>query len=401
MANLLSRLYQNVTANLPRSATTGNPIGGIYQGIKNTFSSTPKMTSWTQATPNIQGLTIDQAREKIQEQSQPDPTPTNNPSGSGYYGGYSGSGSSGYSGSSTGKFGGGYVGGQLHNDYSSYQQALQDQFTSRNNPQFTPLSYGGNVYGDLSSYKNAILSDAQTEYSRQNKNLDSAYQNGLISYDERQRLINENRQNVRTNAQKQLDDLKTNYDDTLQSQTSYFNQISPNAFQSQQDVYKGKATDVFERGQNETNTALDQSLLGLQGQERDLGSARQGFQTAYQGNKDALSGALNQQTDFANNLDLSNVQAQQNFSNSLADFRDQLNNQGLEFSKGSNLGAYTPVNFSYDPTSVYQSLNELAPQLAGSSLEQRNAIALRALEQAGVPKDQQKTYLDEFLRATQ
>jgi len=318
------------------------------------------------------------------------------------YGSYGSGGSSGgYYNNSTG-FQPTYLGGNLYSDYGSYSNALENQFSERNQPQFYS-SFGGREFtGDPNEYRNAVIQDAQSEYDRQVKSADLAYKNGLISFDERQRMIEQNRVNIRRNSEETLRALGESRDDTYSAQSGYFSNISPNAFQSQQGVYKQKATDEYNRGVEQEGVSTSQDYENIAGQERILGSDRDVAKNSYDGFLNMLGRAKQGQIDSANTTVNQFNQGQKAYSNSLQDLRDQVSNQGLSFQNSINSAAsraYSPTQYSYDPTEVFKGLQALAPQLIGKPVEEQRMRLRNKLIESNVPENEQDSLLDEFLRA--
>lgn len=125
---------------------------------------------------------------------------------------------------------------------------------------FQPVYYKGTLYNDPTTYANTVIADAQSSHDQNVKQINQAYQNGLISFQQQQDLIGQNR-----------DQLKQQLGSNLDNNTGYFNSISPDATQSQQGVYEGKINDNY----NTANSNLDT-------QSANLGTAKDSFTQNYQ-----------------------------------------------------------------------------------------------------------------------
>jgi len=94
--------------------------------------------------------------------------------------------------------------------------------------------YNGQLYTDIDSYNAAVDASILDAYNKSVTQINKMYDAGLISLDEREKSINRTKENLgkqRTSA--------------LESQQGYFNNISPDAYQSQQAKYKGKVEDSY------------------------------------------------------------------------------------------------------------------------------------------------------------
>jgi hypothetical protein len=100
-----------------------------------------------------------------------------------------------------------------------------------------PRYWEGQLYHDISSYTAAVNSTILRNYNDQVAGIDSMYKAGLINLDEREKQIRDTRTK-----------LGAARDDALASQKGYFNQISPNASQSQEQTYANKAQAEYQAG---------------------------------------------------------------------------------------------------------------------------------------------------------
>jgi hypothetical protein len=85
--------------------------------------------------------------------------------------------------------------------------------------------------------------------------LNKMYSSGLISFDEQRQGLDDARSNIQAQMKQMRNsyataktNLATQRDDTLNSQSMYFSQIAPDAYQSQQDVYSNKVKDNYNTG---------------------------------------------------------------------------------------------------------------------------------------------------------
>lgn len=215
--------------------------------------------------------------------------------------------------------------------------------------QWAPRYYNGQMYNDPTEYANAVIGDAQTAHDTNVKQINQAYQNGLISFQQQQDLIGQNR-----------DSLKQQLGTNLSNNSGYFNSISPDATQSQQGVYEGKINDNF----NTANGRLDT-------QAANLGTAQQGFTQNYQNQlqgadqslasaKDsALNGTLPQTSTSGGSTSTSNVDPSTLVQNialaaiggNAAGLNLQQSQQSVEAqlaSQGLNPAQYSPyINYVY------------------------------------------------------
>lgn len=254
-------------------------------------------------------------------------------------------------------------------------------------PTFQPIVYKGQQFNDLNSYQNAVHSDAVDQYNQQKKMLETAYQNGLISFDQAQAQINQNRENIKVQAQ----DLLTNAErskqaiegargTSLSGISQYFSQNSPEAYQSAQGALEGKAVAQADQGLQDLSrstqlgqTSIDQALGGLTQDEGNLARQKQDAINQYQNNVTGLDNALRTQEDALANNQL-NFAAQQ------------------QQARAAQQTARTASVKQYDPTEILKGLAGLYQQDTdsyGLTPQQAQANIKQTLQQTGLSaKDQ-------------
>lgn len=85
----------------------------------------------------------------------------------------------------------------------------------------------------------AQIAEANANHTKNLRDIEQAYQNGLITWQDRQNALEESRSS-----------LSTQKDQGLQSNSAYFSAVSPDAFQSQMGNYNQKVLDAYQKGQN-------------------------------------------------------------------------------------------------------------------------------------------------------
>jgi hypothetical protein len=202
------------------------------------------------------------------------------------------------------------------NDYGTYSTSS----TGTETPAFNQM-FQGNVYNDMSAYMNAVYAAAQGEYDRQKKILDSNYERGLISFADKEKLMEQARTNIQTKADNIVYEynanktsLGENRDTSIQGQRGYFSAISPDVAQSQQGTYEGKVLNEYQRGVTELDRAKAQNEQAVQQareqlamEERNTSSGKEAYATEYQNRLIDLSNAMNQQKDETYNNLYSNL----------------------------------------------------------------------------------------------
>lgn len=254
-------------------------------------------------------------------------------------------------------------------------------------PTFQPIVYKGQQFNDLNSYQNAIHSDAVDQYNQQKKMLETAYQNGLISFDQAQGQINQNRENIKTqaqdlliNAQRSQQAIEGARGTSLSGISQYFSQNSPEAYQSTQGALEGKAVQQADQGLQDLNrstaesqTSIDQALGGLNQDSQNLDRQKQSAVDQYQNNLTGLDTALRTQEDQLANNQLNFATQQQQ-------------------ARAAQSTARTAAVKQYDPTEVLKGLAGLYQQDTNSyglSHDQAAANIKQTLQQTGLSaKDQ-------------
>lgn len=144
----------------------------------------------------------------------------------------------------------------------------------------------------------AINNAAVQEFANSSAQIDKAYNLGLISWEDKQAALEENRQSILNqvkdltkNFNRQIKNLGVSRDSTLESQNMAFNAMSPNAYQSQQGTYANKvqqnydesvadATSQFKTQKDIANKALNkvgQNMAFLGAMRTVEGSSPEGF----------------------------------------------------------------------------------------------------------------------------
>lgn len=97
-------------------------------------------------------------------------------------------------------------------------------------------SSGGSTYQGLSAQE---ISAAIAKHNQNLKEIDRAYQEGLLTFQQKQQAIDQSRE-----------DIKKSRDEGLSSNSAYFSAVSPDAFQSQIGNYNTKVLDAYQQGSN-------------------------------------------------------------------------------------------------------------------------------------------------------
>lgn len=192
---------------------------------------------------------------------------------------------------------------------------------------FKPVIYNGQTYNDPTQYANAVISDVKGTHDKNVSQINAAYQNGLLTFDQKQKLIDQNRQSL-------TDQLHQ----TLDSQNGYFNSISPDAVQSQQGVLADKATTAEQQGQSTINDAQTQ-----------LGSDKSLYNANYQNSLTANDQNQQQGIDAANNSVLQN---QENTQSTVQGILDSGKNAAASFANSQP----TSSTVNYDPATLIQNV---------------------------------------------
>lgn len=173
-----------------------------------------------------------------------------------------------------------------------------DQFTNETGGSGTGTAtqqfqqyYNGQLYTDPHTYYQALLATATKSHADAVKQANQAYEDGLISYDQRQEAISKSRSAQNT----ALGDIGKSFENTvtglgntrksnLGSISGYFSSISPHAYQTQQGTSeelqnKYYAEDLVsaeeQRGRNVG--LINENISALDQEEQNLGRSRQTY----------------------------------------------------------------------------------------------------------------------------
>jgi hypothetical protein len=102
------------------------------------------------------------------------------------------------------------------------------------------------LYTDPTAYTNAVNETILQNYTAQNKKIDQLYSSGLIGLDEKLQMGRDN-----------LTALKKSRDDSLKSIQGYFNRISPDAVQSEQNTLQGNVNTEYTNKQSRVGNLFD------------------------------------------------------------------------------------------------------------------------------------------------
>lgn len=300
-------------------------------------------------------------------------------------------------------------------------QAKQGEFNDRAN-KFSG-SFGGQFFENVTDYANAVRNAATSEYNKLKGNIEKAYQSGLIDFDEREAQI----KNARDNVKLQTEQLTKGYNQSKEgigeardagykSQASFFSNVSPDAYQSQQQTMFDKTTSEADKqfgnleDQKRANDAqIASTTLGLDQAEAQTGRARSQFTDTYNQNLEAANKGLTQQTDAANdyettyknNQSLTDDQRKYNADQSLQAYRDTLANNVLSLQaqqdaarKAGAVSAAANVQ-QYDPVSFLQGLRNYTIGALGQGYNEAQAKQLT--EQYGAQSGIGKEQLSQFI----
>jgi hypothetical protein len=253
-------------------------------------------------------------------------------------------------------------------------QAAQEQQNFQQSQTFAPISYGGQTYNDPTQYVNAVIGDAKTTHDKNISQIKAAYENGLLSFEQKQKLID---QNTRS--------LKDQLDQTLASQQGYFNAISPDAVQSQQGVMAGKAKEAEAQGQQ---TLTDAGTA--------LGADKTAYTTNYQNSlgaaDQAQTGAIDQANNYLTGLSTSQAAAQTAEQQKIQGIMDSGKNAALSFQNSQP----TSKSTEYDPVALTQGIASyfINAQAAGLTPEQQQAAITSQLTSQGFNASQIAPYVN-------
>jgi hypothetical protein len=238
--------------------------------------------------------------------------------------------------------------------------------------------FGGSLYTDAAQYTNAVNSAAQTEYEKAVASLNKQYQSGLITYDERNAALEQNRQNIRTQAQTLLRDYEQNTKalsdqrtGALQQQAGFFSAVAPDWTQSEEKVLQDKTNEQYNLGQSNldytkgiNDQAIAQGLAGVDTAQAQLGRERGTYTDTYNENLSSLDQQRQEQIDNTLN----------NYLGALA---DNAYTNNLTKVSGTQ-AAITPETSQYNILPYLQAIAKYLPQsgksATGTGFSVRSAI---------------------------
>jgi len=128
------------------------------------------------------------------------------------------------------------IGDTLYNLYAQYGPAPSAKYYGENpTTQEDTTSYTG---GGTTGYSAAEIEALNTKHKQQLNAINQAYQNGLLTFREQQAALEDSR-----------NQLIGQKDQGMQSNSAYFENVSPDAFQSQQGNYNQKVLDAYTQGE--------------------------------------------------------------------------------------------------------------------------------------------------------
>lgn len=235
---------------------------------------------------------------------------------------------------------------------------------------FAPIQYNGQVYNDPTSYANAVITDAKSTHDKNVSTINKAYENGLISFDQRQKLVEQNRTSLG-------DQLKG----TLNSQRGYFNSISPNATQSGEKVLADQAQGEYAQG-----------LGTLDTQQQQIGTDKSAYDQSYQNSLSAEDQNLLRTQDQAANSITGAQSAAQGIldtgTNNAIAYQNQVKQIQAQNANGAASAAASraPQVTQYDPVQLGQSIASYAQSAQNSGLTPDQALvaASKQLSMQGI-----------------
>lgn len=106
--------------------------------------------------------------------------------------------------------------------------------------------WNGQLYTDPTAYTNAVNDTILTNYKAQQKKIEDLYASGIIGLDEKLSMGRDN-----------LKALKKSRDDSMKSIQGYFNRISPDAVQSEQNTLQGNVETEYGEKKGKVGTLFD------------------------------------------------------------------------------------------------------------------------------------------------
>ena len=138
------------------------------------------------------------------------------------------------------------IGDTLYNLYAQFGPAPTKKYYGDAPTQEDTTSYSGG--GTSTGYTAEELQAANAKHKQALADIETAYQNGYLTWEEKNNALIKSR-----------NDLITQKGQGLESNSAYFENVSPDAFQSQQGNYNQKVLDAYTAGENTINN--DQKLV--------------------------------------------------------------------------------------------------------------------------------------------
>lgn len=264
-------------------------------------------------------------------------------------------------------------------------------FTPTPTPQ-TDLFYNGTHYTDQAQYQNAVVKDVNDTHTKTINDINTAYKQGLISFDQQQKLIDQNRSSLKTQTDQALQALDTSNTAAKDSQMAHFASADANAVSSRQGELAQQTQEQYNQSLKNTNDQASQGNQAIDTSQQNLQLARGNYDTQYQNNLQGADKAQIQGTDAVNNAGLSfqNQIAQVNAANQngLAAYNTQVQN-----ANAAAANANAPTTTQFDPQALTANLAQyvisaasIAPK--GNTLEQTVSQSLtnaaNTLKQQGI-----------------
>ena len=243
--------------------------------------------------------------------------------------------------------------GQVYTDPNQLAQAqAADQ-------RFNPIDYNGKTYNDSTSYANAVIGDVKTNHDQAIKQITDAHASGLINFDQRQKLLDQNRTSLATQLQ-----------NTLDSQSSHFASADANGLSSRQ----GQVA-------NDTNKANDQAVGGLNTEQQAIGTDRSAYEGNYANSIAAADKGQQAGIDSANNAARSSQNA---LALSKQGILDSGQNAATSFAASQPKGNSSSTN--YDPATLTQGIASyfVNANAAGLTPDQQKAAVTTQLTNQGL-----------------
>lgn len=226
-------------------------------------------------------------------------------------------------GSSSGGSGGGaapqfqqYFQGRLYTDPQSYHDAYNAAVESNYQQQLTRLKGG---------YDQSI-----GNFENQLNQLKTGYDQGLGMLAQNKGALGRQGEDLATTYANSLEGLAKGRDSALTSQSGYFSNISPYAYQSQQQDYADRTNQEYTKGEESLNKQKSRNQQLLDEAYANLALQQKNYENSYQQN---LTQAQQQRQNYEQNYQDTLAQLSQNKSgqfdvsgNQLLDWRQQMSN---------------------------------------------------------------------------